>query len=326
MRAATIFLCLAGSALAQDTSGLVLKARIPLAHVEGRIDHFSADVQGHIVFMSALGNHTLEVLDVQASRVRNTIPGLAEPQGVLYEPSTKRLFVASRADGTTKVFDAATFQLLTTVKFSNDADNVRYDVRANQIDVGYGDGAIGILDTNGRKIREIGLDAHPESFQLERNGGRMFVNVPDRKEIQVVDTQKHAVLARWPVTSASDNYPMALDEAHHRLLVGCRTPARLLVIDTESGKLVTSVEIVDDTDDLFYDGARGRAYVIGGGGFVDVIQQRDPDHYQRIEHLQTAPGTRTGLFVPEWNQLFLAVPHRGAQAAEVRIYEARDAR
>ena len=149
------------------------------------------------------------------------------------------------------------------------------------------------------------------------------MNVPDKKEIQVVDLAKNAVLSRWPVTSALKNYPMALDEAHHRLLTGCRTPARMLVIDTETGKQTASVEIVGDTDDLFYDAARSRVYVIGGEGFVDVFEQRDADHYTRTAHVATAPGARTGLFVPDWGSVFVAVPHRGEQRAHVLVFETK---
>jgi hypothetical protein len=146
------------------------------------------------------------------------------------------------------------------------------------------------------------------------------VNVPDRKQIQVADLTKNALLAKWPVTSALKNYPMALDESHHRLLIGCRAPARMLVMDTETGKQTASVEIVGDTDDLFYDAAKSRVYVIGGGGFVDVFDQKDPDHYTRVDHLATAPGARTGLFVADWEKLFVAVPHRGEQQAEILVF------
>lgn len=166
------------------------------------------------------------------------------------------------------------------------------------------------------------MDAHPESFQLEKAGTRLFVNVPDQKEIEVADLTKNAVIAKWPVTSALKNYPMALDETHHRLFIGCRAPARLLVIDTETGKQTASLEIVGDTDDLFYDGAKNRVYVIGGQGFVDVFAQRDADHYDRIVHQPTAAGARTGLFVPEWRKLFVAVPHRGDRRAEILVYGA----
>ncbi len=215
----------------------------------------------------------------------------------------------------------ASFQVLDTVKFSGDADNVRYDGRDRRIIVGYGDGALGLLDPAVKKLGDIPLDAHPESFQLEKTGSRAFVNVPDRKQIEVVDLVGKRVVGKWPVTSALKNYPMALDETHHRLLVGCRAPARMLVLDTESGRQTASIEIVGDTDDLFYDAARNRVYVIGGDGFIDVFAQQGADQYQRIEHIATAPGARTGLFVPDWGKLFVAVPHRGEQRAEVLIYE-----
>jgi len=146
--------------------------------------------------------------------------------------------------------------------------------------------------------------------------------VPDQKGIEVADVVKNSVIAKWPVTSAVKNFPMALDEGHHRLLIGCREPARMLIIDTGTGKQTGSVEIVGDTDDLFYDASKGRVYVIGGEGFVDIFEQRDADRYDRLGRLATAPGARTGLFVADWGKLFIAVPHRGEQRAEILILEA----
>jgi hypothetical protein len=293
--------------------------RIELPGVEGRIDHLSADVKGKRLFVSALGNNTVEVIDLVAGKRVHTLAGLAEPQGVYFDAAANRLWVACANDGTTKVFDATSFQLLSTVKFSADADNIRYDARREHVTVGYGDGALGFVDGKGKKTGEIPLEGHPESFQFEKAGIRAFVNVPDKKEIEVVDLAKSGVIAKWPVTSALKNFPMALDEAHHRLLIGCRAPARMLAIDTEGGRQTASVETVGDTDDLFYDAARGRVYVIGGQGFVDVFEQKSADGYERIGHYSTAPGARTGLFVSEWSQLFIAVPHRGEQRASVLI-------
>ncbi|HYM05164.1 MAG TPA: hypothetical protein VEU11_01260 [Terriglobales bacterium] len=321
MRYAVAALFLAGLLCAQTSLGLSLKTRIDLPNVNGRIDHFSADVKGRRIFVSALGNHTVEVLDVASGKRLRSIAGLAEPQGVYYDPSTNHLFAACAGDGTTKLFDAATFQLLETIKFSSDADNIRYDAHSHRVLVGYGDGALGFLSANGKRTGDIALDAHPESFQLEKNGTRVFVNVPDQKEIQVADLATSRVVAKWPVTSALRNFPMALDEPHHRLLIGCRAPARLLAIDTETGKQTASVEIVGDTDDLFYDAAKSRVYVIGGHGFVDVFAQESADRYDRLAHLTTAPGARTGLFVPEWGKLYVAVPHRGAQRAQILVFE-----
>jgi DNA-binding beta-propeller fold protein YncE len=307
----------------QDSAALSPKGQIDLPNVNGRIDHFSADLKNQRLFVSALGNHTVEVLDVKGGKRLHTIPDLAEPQGVFYDAATNHLFVACAKDGTTKVFDGTTFQLLTTVKFSGDADNIRYDPRSHKVIVGYGDGALGFLDSDGKKTGEIALDGHPESFQLEKNGTRVFINVPDHKELEVADLAKNEVAAKWPVASALRNYPMAFDESHHRLFLGCRAPARLLVLDTGMGKEAASVEIVGDTDDLFYDAAKSRVYVIGGAGFVDAFDQKDPDHYTRIAHIPTAAGARTGLFVAEWGQLFVAVPHRGEQVSKILIYETK---
>jgi hypothetical protein len=320
--------------IGQESSALSLTKRIALPNVNGRMDHFGVDVNGQRLFVSALGNHTGEVLDLKGGQRLRTLPDLAEPQGQSYDASSIRLFIACALDGTTKIYDGATFQLVGTVKFSDDADNIRYDARSKQVLVGYGgekamrgrpagSGALGFIDANGKESGEIVVDAHPESFQLEKNGTRVFINVPDKKEVQVADVGKKTTLARWPTIAATTCFPMALDEAHQRLFLGCRAPARLLVVDTSSGKTVASPEIVGDTDDLFYDAARSRVYVIGGQGYIDVLEQRDPDHYDRIARYQTPAGTRTGLFVPEWGKLFAAVPHRGPQGSEILIYEAK---
>ena len=328
-------LLLNGLAFGQQSPALSLKTRIALPNVQGRVDHFSVDVKGQRLFVAAVANHTLEVIDLQSGRRVRTLSDLGEPQGVFYDASTNRLFVACGLDGTTKIYDATTFQLLKTVKFPDDADNIRYDARNKHVIVGYagakslrkreqGEGALGFLDSNGNEVGEVVLDAHPESFQLEKSGTRLFVNVPEKKEIEVVDVLKRTVLARWPVTAAQNNFPMALDEAHHRLFVGCWMPPRLLVFDTESGKQVASAEIASNTDDIFFDSSRGRVYVLATVGFIEVFQQKDADHYDRIARYSTPPGTQTGLFVPEWGRLFAAVQGRGEQQrSEILVYEAQ---
>lgn len=168
---------------AQESKTLALQSRIELANVEGRIDHFSVDIKGQRLFMAALGNHTIEVMDIQKGKRLHTIPDLAEPQGLYFDPTSNHLFAGCARDGTTKVFDGSTFQLLETVQFPANVDNIRYDARDRRIIVGYGAGALGVLDMNGKKISEIPLDGHPESFQLENSGTRAFVNVPNQKEI-----------------------------------------------------------------------------------------------------------------------------------------------
>src|SRR3989441_6924041 len=222
-------LVLSSPVAGQESPVLSLETHIPLPNVKGRIDHFSVDVEGQRLFVAAVDNHTLEVVDLKSGQRVHTITDLAEPQGVFYDASTNRLFVACGLDGVTKIFDGTTFQILATVKFPDDADNIRFDVRSKAVIVGYagakqlrkreeGTGGLGFLDSNGKKIGDIVIDAHPESFQLEEAGTRLFVNVPDKNEIEIIDAVKRTVLARWPV-SFQHNFPMALDEAHHRLFV-----------------------------------------------------------------------------------------------------------
>jgi hypothetical protein len=172
-------------------------------------------------------------------------------------------------------------------------------------------------------LGEAKLPGHPESCQFERSGSRVFVNVPTADQIAVVDRRAMKVVDTWTVVGAKSNFPMALDEANHRLFVGCRRPAKMLVYDTASSKQIASFDIDGDTDDLFYDAARKRLYVSGGEGYVDVFQEQDANRLQRVARVATAAGARTSLFVPEQNRLYLAVPHRGSQKAEIRVYEPR---
>ena len=319
-------------AAGQETEVLSLEGHIPLPNVKGRIDHFGVDLSGQRLFVAAVENHTLEIVDLKSGQRVRTIGELAEPQGVFYDPTTNHLFVACGLDGVTKVLDGNSLHVLATVKFPDDADNIRYDPRSKGVIVGYagakqlrkreeGTGGLGFIDPSGKKTEDIVIDAHPESFQLEKSGSRIFVNVPEKKEIEVIDAAKHSVLTRWPV-SAEDNFPMALDEANHRLLLGAWKPAQLLVFDTQTGKQVAAGEIAGKTDDLFYDAVRRRVYVLTSVGYLEVFEQKDADHYDRIARYPTPSGSQTGLFVPEWGKLFVAVRAQNGQNAEVRIYQA----
>jgi DNA-binding beta-propeller fold protein YncE len=329
------FLVLSGGGLGQEPPALSPKNPIRLTKVEGRMDHLGIDVKGQRLFATAFDNHTLEVIDLKTGLQIHPIADLDEPQGAFYDAANNRLFEANGGDGTVKIFDGTTFQLLQTVTLDLDADNVRYDARTKHIVVGYGGekflagkvarpgggGALAILDPTGKKIGEIYMDAHPESFQLEKIGTRVFVNVPDKQEVEVADLVKGTVLARWPV-SCTTNFPMAIDEEHHRLFVGCRIPARLAVFDTETGKIVASPTIVEHSDDLFFDASKGRIYILGEG-FIEAWQEKDPDHYERIGRYPTAPDGRTGLFVPDLGELFETIPHHGQQGAEILVYETK---
>jgi DNA-binding beta-propeller fold protein YncE len=300
---------------------LRLVQTIPLPGVEGRFDHFALDAKGERLFVAALGNNTLEVLDLKAGRVARSARGLREPQGVAFAPDLGLLFVGNGGSGDCTVLDGKTLAPAGRVGALDDADNVRYDAASRQVYVGYGTGGLSVIDGNSRRqVGQIRLAAHPESFQLERSGPRIYVNVPGAGQVAVVDRVRRAVVATWPLGGSGANFPMALDEAGHRLFVGCRRPARMVVFDTTSGKQVANAQIAGDTDDLFYDPARKQLYAACGEGFLSVLRQKDADHYEPLARIATAPGARTGFFSPDRGRFYLAVPHRGGQGAEIRVY------
>jgi DNA-binding beta-propeller fold protein YncE len=303
---------------------LVQIRAIELPRVEGRIDHLAFDASGRRLFVAALGNNTVEAIDTASGTHVRSLPAFREPQGIAVAIDQKTVAVAEGQGAGLQFVGASDFQRGKTVALGDDADNVRYDAAAKTIYVGYGDGAVAAVDpTDGRVAGRVPVGGHPESFQLESAGSRIFVNVPTARRITVIDRAAMKALAVWPVTAADANYPMALDEPGHRLFIGCRRPAKLLVYDTQSGKQIAAADIVGDTDDLFYDAARQRVYVVGGEGFIDVLDARAATPV-RIARIAGAPGARTALFVPADGRLYLAVPHRGAQRAEVRVFEARD--
>jgi len=296
-------------------------ATIEMPGVKGRIDHLSIDLKRHRLFVAALGNNTVEVLDVERHRHEKSLPGFGEPQGVLYLPDQDRLYVANGTGDRLDILDGNSFAPVKRIAKLADADNVRYDAAAGKVVVGYGKGALRMVDPgSGEAAGEIRLPAHPESFQLERNGSRVFVNVPDAGKVSVVDRTKRQVSATWDVPGARANFPMTLDEAGQRLFVGARSPAVMLVYDIDSGKVVAKAPIGGDTDDLFYDADRKRVYVVCGEGRVDVLRQDDPDHYSQIGTVKTAPRARTGLFVPEEGRLYVAAPAVDGTTARILVY------
>jgi len=305
-------------------AGVELKLTIPLPGVEGRIDHFDFDTAGDRLFVCALGNNTVEVLDLRKGERVHSIIGLGAPQGIAYIPGLDRLVVANDKGGIVKIFDAKSFQSVAELNFKDDADNVRYDDSSKQIYVGFGSGGIAIVNApDSKQIGSIKLSAHPEAFELEKQGHRIFANVPNSRHVAVIDRDKGEVAATWKTDLAFGNFPMALDEANHRLFIGCRLPSRLVVLNTESGDVVANITISSDSDDIFYDSKRHRLYAICGTGKIDIIEQTDANTYKAFAKIDTADGARTGLFVPERDNLFVAVPHRGSQPAEIRCYQVK---
>jgi len=323
MRALPIFLSSAILASAQAAQPLHLEKTIELPDVQGRIDHMSIDVKGERLFVSALCNNTVEVIDLKAGKRVHTIPGLEKPQGVLYVPAANRVYVANDKDGSVRIFDGTSYKPLKTLEYGDDADNLRYDSGRQRIYVGFGSGGLGEFDLEGQKISETKLDAHPESFQLEQNGSRIFVNLPKSFKIAVIDRAKHSVVATWRTGGPQANYPMALDEADHRMFVVTRFPARLLVFNTETGKVIQSLSAVSDCDDVFYDQAHKRIYASGGEGAISVFEQQTADQHKEIARITTVKGARTSFFSPELGRLYLAVRRQGSRPGSVQVFEPR---
>jgi len=289
--------------------------------VDGRIDHLAFDAARDRLFVAALGNNSVEAVDTAKGVHLKTLPGFHEPQGIAVVPDLGVVAVANGDSGTLQIIDRDSYQTKYLVMVGGDSDNVRYDAAARQLYVAY-EGGLAVVDPgSGQVVRRVSIPGHPESFQLERNGSRIFANLPGAGQIVVVNRNTATVIARWPGLASRANYPLALDEVTNRVFVGFRTPASLGVYDTMNGNGVGTAPVVGDTDDLFYDNSRRRLYVIGGEGYVDVLQRDAGEGLRRLTRIETASGARTGLFVPGQNRLYVAVPHRGAQRAELRIYE-----
>jgi DNA-binding beta-propeller fold protein YncE len=303
---------------------LELSATIPMPSVKGRIDHLAVDVKGRRLFVAALGNDTVEVLDLAANRHLRSLSGFGEPQGIAYLPQANLIYVANGTANRVDVLDGKSYMPSKRIPDLDDADNVRFDAAAARVIVGYGKGALRILNADtAEAIGDIRLAGHPESFQLESAGARVFVNVPTAGHVAVVDRGKREPIKTWAVPAARANFPMALDEEAGRLFVAARLPAVLLVYATDSGKVVARVSIVGDADDLFFDVKRKRLYVIGGGGAVDILQQETPDRYASEASVKTAARARTGLFVPELDTLYVAAPADGPTPARVLVYKVK---
>src|SRR6202047_2215768 len=312
------------SAGAESARPLILSGSVPMEGVKGRFDHFASG-QGQ-VFVSALGNNTVEVISIFGGTVEHTITGIPGPQGVAFSPEASKLFAASEK-GKLYIYDAAAFNLITTIDFPGGADNLRYDAATKRVYVGCGDdektGAIGVVDAmTNQRIDEYKIGGEPESFQLEKSGPNIYVNIPDLKQIAVINRTTKEI-TRWPLT-VGQNFAMALDEADHRLFVATREPATLSAFDTSTGHVVASLPSVQDSDDLYYSAEHKRIFMPGGEGFIYIFQQNDPDHYSQLPKIPPVLGGRTaGYFGRQgkgFDRFYLAIPASSSAGAEVRIY------
>lgn len=305
-----------------ETKALQLTGSIALPNVVGRIDHFDFDAKNQILFLAELGNNTVEFIDLKNKIVLHRIDNLSNPQGVLFIPQTNTLVISNAGNAECGFYNAQTFQKITSFNLASDADNMRYDAVSKLIYIGYGDGAMAIIDAITFKIvGDVKLSGHPESFQIDKSSNKIYVNVPDNHQIEVVDLTAKSVTDIWKVTTAKSNYPMSLDEENHRLFVGCRSPAKLLILDTKTGKTISSFDIDSDVDDVYYDNKNKQIYLSCGGGYVNVFNQKDADTYIYDGKIASKTGARTSFLLSEIRQLIVASPSAIGREASLLIYD-----
>src|SRR5258708_9019291 len=279
---------------------LQLNKTIQLPDVKGRIDHLDINLKDQVIYVAALGNNTLEVVDLGNGKVIHSIKGLDEPQGVGYIPQKREIFVANGGSGDCYFYDADSFEKVATIHLDLDADDVRYDSAEKKIYVGYGKGGIAVIDADTHKqIGDIKLPAHPESFQLDKKLHLLFVNLPDARMVGVADVTQLKLIGKWERHASTANLPMGVDTAHDRVFVGYRHPARLVVFDGRTGKELAMNEMTGDADDLYYDDKTAEVLISGGEGAISIFQQQGDYIYKQIANIPTRRGARTSLLVPQ---------------------------
>jgi DNA-binding beta-propeller fold protein YncE len=312
----------APQAPSRELAPLQLIQKIPVPGVTGRIDHFTAFPKRRLLIFAALGNNSMEIVNTFQAKVVQSVKGLDEPQGVLYVPGLDKIFVANAGNGIVKVYDGKTYALRKSIPLGeeSDTDNLRWDEDSKRVYVGIA-GGIATIDaaTEAHVGKDLkGSGGHSESFQLEKKGSRVFVNVPDDGSVVNVIDRKTGELTKWGLNGAKANYPMALDEDDHRLFVVTRRPPFVIVLDTNTGKEVARVPVGGSCDDVYYDAERKRIYAIAGEGFISVVQQNDPDHYTLSANIPSAVGVRTGIFFG--TSLYVGVPASGLEPAQIWNY------
>lgn len=294
---------------------LRLETDIPLAGVQGRIDHLAVDLRHGKLFVAALGNGSVEAIDLNKRAPVGRIAGLQEPQGLAYYPDLDQLAVATGGDGMVRFYRGADLGLVGQIKLGSDADNLRIDPASGMLVVGYGSGALALIDPQRRTVvKQVPLPGHPEGFQFL--GRQLLVNIPDARTIVVGSLDPPAVSQRWKA-SYLWNYPMAVDPASKAVAIVYRMPARLVVLDADTGRKRFDLSSCGDADDVFFDAKRTRLYVTCGSGSIQVV---DAHAGREIGRVKSGAGGRTSLYVPALDRLFVAIRNGSGRPAHLMVF------
>jgi DNA-binding beta-propeller fold protein YncE len=325
-----VFLALVTGVWAQQKPTLELLQTTPLPELkDGDFDHFTPDVAGNRLFATAEENSKVLVFDLKTNKPIHTISDLKAPHSMLYRADLKKLFVVDGDLGEIKIYETDSYKPVGSIKLKEGADASAYDPSTKYLYVVNGgkdaklpNAYISVVDTTTAKtVGEIKVDSNDvEGMVIEQSGPRIFVVIRGNNSIEVFDRAKLSLIATWSIAQEGKKpTAIAFDEDGHRLFVGPRDPGKLIVVNSDSGKVVASMPAPAMVDDMAYDGQRKRIY-FAGTLFTDVFQQSDADHYEQIGHIPTSFRAKTAILVPELNRFYLAVPHHEKQAAELRVY------
>jgi DNA-binding beta-propeller fold protein YncE len=318
---------------AKEREPLVFVRTIPLSELhDGDFDHLAVDIPGHRLFVAAEENSAVEVIDLRTDKLIHIIDGVKAPHSILYRADANKLFVVDGGTGQIKMYQGDSLKPIWAIQLELECDSIAIDPVANIVFVVNGGRSthepfsfISAVDlTTGVKLYDIKIESgFVDAISLDKSTGRLFANFADQNAVAVIDIAKRTVIAIWQVgDQAHLNLAMAFDSARHRLFVVARKPAKLLVLNSDSGEIVASLPCVDMSDDVTYDPASKRLY-IAGTDFIDVFQQRDADHYDLIGHAPGSFRAKTAILVPEFNQYFVAAPRHLDKMAEVRVYKVK---
>jgi DNA-binding beta-propeller fold protein YncE len=335
----TIFAVFTVTISSQEYPGLKLVQTIPIHNISARFDHFAIDLKRMRLFLPAEENHTLEIIDLRKAETIHSIPGFEKAHAVYYRPDANEIFVSDN-DGTCKIFRGDSFALVKTIRLTLDyADGLRVDPKSNLVYVvnahKSGEGKprfsyLAIIDTKSwEHVGDIRIEGDRiEEVAFEPSGSRLFVDVSGRHEIGLVGRDKRTQIGAWQYSAEGVPYAAVLDQDHHRLLVALRRPGALMILDSDSGKMITSIPTMEGIDDIYYDPVRRRIYLSAGvvgstEGYIVIFRQVDRDHYELDGTISTGGASPTSLFVPTLNRYYVAVQSHGIKEAEVQVYEVK---
>ena len=322
LASAAFTLSICGSLMGAE---LELTQTIPLKGKPGNLDHLELDTKRQRLLVANKPNNTLDVVDLKTGKLLKQIENQTGIQGVAYAADLDRIYVGLGTNGLCNILDGETYKAVKTIKFTDDADNVHYHAKTQMAYVGHAEKSLGVISAKTNTLKaDIKLTGTVEGFVIEAKRPLLYAATPDPSQVVVIDLDKNQVKTTYPIKKAAGAHPIALDEANHRLYVACRKEPMVVVLDSETGKEITSVAIPEEVDDLYFDAGRKRLYASCGSGFIAVIKVVDADKIESVEKVETVKGARTCLYVADIGKLYLAVPKQeGKDGPEIRVYNVK---